>query len=262
VIESVSEAQGWLLALILTLPRILAVFIVLPFLSEPVLPGMIRNGIAVVLATFMVPVVASQLDTVPLDAIVIIAIIGKEMIIGLLIGFLVSLVFWAIGSMGYFIDFQRGAMSASLFAPMFGEQTSPLGAFFAQMMATLLFAGGGFLLLLDALFTSYVTWPVSSFYPNFNWAATDFFLKQFDWLMYNIILLAGPIVMTMFLAELGMALIGRYVPQINVFILAMPLKSAIALLMLALYTGFIVEYIQGDLHRFSEVIQSLDTLLR
>jgi type III secretion protein T len=56
------------------------------------------------------------------------------------------------------------------------------------------------------------------------------------------VLLAAPVIFSMFLAEAGMALISRFVPQLQVFFLAMPVKSGIALLVFAVYGVVLFDY--------------------
>jgi type III secretion protein T len=54
------------------------------------------------------------------------------------------------------------------------------------------------------------------------------------------ILLAGPAMIAMFLAEFGLALVSRFAPSLQVFFLAMPVKSGVGLLLLLLSIGIIL----------------------
>ncbi len=259
--ELLAQAQHWLLALVLSVPRVLALFAVLPFLTRQVLPPTLRNGVAIVLALVAVPGVHAALPGHALDFPAVLLLIGKELLLGGLAGYLVALLFWAVAAAGFFLDSQRGAMSATLFTPLVGSETSPLGAFLTQVLVTLLFVSGGFLALLDALYTSYLSWPVLSWWPRLDLQGALFFLQQLDGLMRVMLLIAGPAVILMLLAELGMALIGRFVPQINVFLLAMPVKSALALLFLALYMGAIVRWADGAFADVGGLVRRLGQFL-
>ena len=53
------------------------------------------------------------------------------------------------------------------------------------------------------------------------------------------IVLSGPLVAAMFLSEFALAIVSRFSPQVQVFVLAMPIKSAIAIFMLIFYFGVI-----------------------
>ncbi|KDB64396.1 bacterial export protein, family 1 domain protein, partial [Bordetella bronchiseptica B18-5 (C3)] len=57
-----------------------------------------------------------------------------------------------------------------------------------------------------------------------------------------VLLLASPAIVAMFLAELGLALISRFAPQLQVFFLALPVKSALVLLVLVLYMATLFQY--------------------
>ena len=70
-------------------------------------------------------------------------------------------------------------------------------------------------------------------------------LQQLDQLMHMAVLLAAPVLVAMFLAEFGLALVSRFAPQLQVFFMAMPIKSALAVLVLMLYAATLFEY-SGD----------------
>jgi type III secretion protein T len=86
------------------------------------------------------------------------------------------------------------------------------------------------------LFASYAAWPVVSFWPQVaDPKFALFFLRQVDLIMYYTVLLAAPVVMLTFLTDLGLGLINRFAPQLNVFFLAMPIKSGLAIFVLVIY---------------------------
>ena len=68
-----------------------------------------------------------------------------------------------------------------------------------------------------------------------------------------IVVLSAPLIITMFLAEFAMALVSRFAPQLNVFFLAMPIKSAIAVLMLIFYGPILF----GDLMTYDGGLESI-----
>jgi type III secretion protein T len=58
----------------------------------------------------------------------------------------------------------------------------------------------------------------------------------------------------MFLAEFGLALISRFAPQLNVFILSMPIKSAVAIAILMVYLPIVITY-------FSDYLRNMDNII-
>lgn len=258
----VEELKLWLLAYGLSLPRLVLVLTFLPFFADKAMPVLIRSGVAVVLACVIVPGTMVSVESQILGTYDYLLIMLKEVFIGVLIGFLCATLFWILSAVGYFIDTQRGSMNTDLFNPAAGGAATPLGAFLTQLGVTVFFSTGGILLLLEGLYQSYHAWPIVSYMPLFDWASLDYFLLQIDFLIYMMLLFSAPVVLIMFLSELGMALIGRFVPQINIFILAMPVKSAIGFLLLALYIGFMIDYMQHDLFRFTRIFVELDEVMR
>ena len=222
---------------------------VLSFMGSQVMGGMLaRNAVAVALVLVIYPVLERDIQSVELGTALLIGISIKELFIGMIIGYLVTVVFWAIQAVGYFIDNQRGAAMASSFDPLIGEQSSPLGLFMTQSLVALFFVAGIFLVFLEGIYASYKVWPVTSFFPSINAELIDFFLKQFVLITKLAVVVGGPVIITMFLAEFGLGLIGRFAPQLNIFFLSMPIKSAVSNFILVFFWGTLIFYF-GDILR-------------
>lgn len=242
-----SEGRQALIALVFSLPRMLAAFTLLPAFSQQSLPGMTRNSVAVSLALLTLPMVIVDAPMTLPDWPEGLAIAMKEIMIGLLIGFGAAIPFWVIESTGFFIDNQRGTTMASSVDPMTGEQTSPLGIFLTQTLVVIFFIGGGLLMFLGALYESYRLWPVFSFFPHLDSAVLPHLLGLLDRVMGLTVLLAAPVIIAMFMTEFAMGLISRFTPQMNVFSLAMPIKSAVGILILVLYITLLFTAIDQEL---------------
>ncbi|MBE4148497.1 SctT family type III secretion system export apparatus subunit VscT [Vibrio parahaemolyticus] len=245
----------------LTLPRLMACFIFLPILSKQMLGGaMIRNGVLCSLALFIFPVVNEQAFPVETDGLWLIVILGKEVLLGMLIGFVAAIPFWAIEATGFLVDNQRGAAMASMFNPTLGSQSTPTAVLLTQTLITLFFSGGGFVAFIYALFKSYTTWPILGFFPMVTDAWVSFFYDQFQQLMWLGVLMSAPLVLAMFLAEFGLALISRFAPQLNVFFLAMPIKSAIASVLLIVYLGLMMDHFEALFYGITRFGDQLNTI--
>lgn len=242
-----TEWQQALIALVFSLPRMLAAFILLPVFSRQLLPGMTRNGVAVSLALVALPMMMADAPTTLPTWVEGFSITVKEIFIGLLIGFGAAIPFWVIESTGFFIDNQRGTTMASSIDPMTGSQTSPLGVLLNQALAVLFFVGGGLLMFLGALYESYQLWPVFSFFPRLDGSAVPYLLGMVDRFMALTVLLAAPVIIAMFMTEFAMGLISRFTPQMNVFSLAMPVKSAVGILILILYVTLLFNFLNQEL---------------
>ena len=223
------------------LPRFLGVFTILPLLSREALPMTLRMGVIGSFAIFMVPTLVEDVSQ-QRESLAAIGIICKEVFVGVVIGFVLAIPLWAFETMGDLCDTQRGAAIAQTLNPLTGHDTSPLGELFSQAIITFLFVMGGFLLVLNVVYDSFRIWPVFGWWPVFDADAPKLALELLDRFMRLAVLLAAPVIFSMFLAEVGMAIISRFVPQLQVFFLAMPIKSGIAMLVFAVYAVVLFDY--------------------
>jgi type III secretion protein T len=152
------------------------------------------------------------------------------------------------------IDNQRGSTMASSLNPTTGDQSSPTGILMAQVYTVWMFATGGFLVLLDLLYRSYGVWPAWEMLPGLAPSLASGVLKLLDRVMLLTLLLAGPALVAMFLSEMGLALISRFAPSLQVFFLAMPMKSAVGLLLLLLSLPVILDAVSLNLAEGSGLI--------
>jgi len=258
----IEALQSWLLAWAFTAPRVLVAFALLPILTEPVVPRTLRNGVIMTMSLFILPLTHEQFLNIEINTLTMLGILVKEGFLGLLLGYTLSVPFWAVKAAGFLIDMQRGVMSALYFSPVTANMVSPLGGLFSLLLTTLLLVSGGFLILLQTLYFSYQTWPIDQFFPQFTLEVASFFLQQLDLLLYTSVLIAGPFLGMMFLVDFGLGMVGRFLPQLNVFLAAMPVKSGLTFFMLTLYIGFLAEYLKDGFFRMGNNLTILDALLR
>ena len=224
---------------------------------------MIRNGVVGTMAIFLFPVVSQQIPDSSPGVFVIFSLLLKEVFLGMMMGFLLIIPFWALEAAGFFMDNQRGASMASTMNPMSGSDSSPMGILFSQTFTAIYLISGLFILMLKSIFLSYQVWPIFSFYPQLNPNTVMFILGQFDLIITWAVWLAAPIVICMFITEFGIALISRSAPQLNVFILAMPIKSAVAVAVaiLTIYIGTIMALGKKGVLNFPGLLKQLNVLV-
>ncbi len=255
---SFTDIKAFFTALVYSQPRTLAMFAVLPIFNAQVMPGMLRLGagavVGLIVAPALVPaVMASHLDTVPM-----LVLLCKEAFIGFVLGFMVAIPFWGFEAVGFFLDNQRGASIAATLNPLTGNDSSPLGILFNEAFIVFFFISGGFLLMLGILYDSFGLWAVFEFSPTLRPETVPLLLDQLTRLVRMALLLGAPAIVAMFLAELGLALVSRFVPQLQVFFLAMPIKSALAILVLILYLGTLFDYAMDYVTDLRTVVPMLD----
>lgn len=255
-----AAAEQLFITLALVMPRMLGCFSVIPFLSRKMLTGIVmRNGFFVSMSLILVPMhyqIFQGADELSYGLAIV--IIAKELFIGVVMGLMISIPFWAVESVGFFIDNQRGATLASTLNPLSGDQTSPMGILLEQSVVILFFVTGTVFVFLKMMYMSYVHWPVLDLSLNLDLERASYFLNQLDFLMMVTVVLAGPIVLGMFISEFSFALVNRFTPSLNVFILSMPVKSAVSLVLMVLYIKLFYHYLGENSKSMEEIFLELN----
>jgi len=256
-----SDLQRLVTTILIASPRLLIVLWMLPFLTESVMQGTLRNVFGVSLVVFTYPGIYWQLPAGGLEILPMLAIFMKEVFIGGLIGFVAAGAFWIASSIGFLIDLQRGAFVATLFTPVFRGQVSPLGSLLLQTLTVLFFISGGFLVLLNGIYSSYTFWPILDFFPNINSKLLIYIVEQFQLIAYLSIFLAMPVLIVMFLIDFIMGLINRFVPQLQVFFLSLPIKGMLAIFILIIYMGVFGNYFEEYFKQMNLIVDQLSEIL-
>lgn len=216
-------------------------FMICPALTESMIPGVARRAAILGFSFIAIPFIhAGMPPGEPIWWMFALAA-AKEAFIGLIIGFFAAVPFWIAENVGNLIDNQRGATMGEVFSPLSGAQVSTTGIFFSQIVSTMFFVCGAVLIFLGALYMSYSIWPVFQPLPP---PASDAALKTLgavDSMLRTTVVISAPVIIVMFLATIGLGLVNRTAPQLNVFFLSMPIKSALGVAMLVIYLPFILD---------------------
>jgi type III secretion protein T len=234
------ELKSSLVMLGVVQARLMPIFVLLPFMNRNMVPRVVSFSVAAGLGLLLLPVLPNSSE-VQMDMVFVMLLV-KEAFIGLLLGFACALPFWAMEAVGFVIDNQRGASMAASVNPLTGNDTSPMGILLNYAFIAFFFVAGGFQLMLGMIYDSYKLWPPMSFLPQLDIASANLLLMQLNRMVLTTLLLASPILLIMFMAEIGLALISRFAPQLQVFFMAMPIKSALGLFVLVLYTNTLFDY--------------------
>ena len=235
------EFNRWILAAVLAMARIGGAFAICPVLADSMIPGVARRVAVFGFACLVIPFVKNDMPPGEPNLWMFSIIAFKEAIIGFLLGFFASIPFWVAENIGNFIDNQRGATMGEVYSPLSGAQVSTTGIFFTQIVSTVFFVSGAVLLVLAALYKSYTIWPVFVDGISFTQGAPLQMLGTVDDMLKATVVISAPVIIVMFLATLGLGLVNRTAPQLNVFFLSMPVKSALGVAMLIVYLPFIMD---------------------
>lgn len=225
--------------------RILAFFVTMPLFSYRTIPAPFKIG----LSFFLAMTIFFTVDTsnIYMDHTFIFLLV-KEALVGLLIGFMAYIILSAVQVAGGFIDFQMGFAMANVMDPQTGAQGPIIGQFFYTFALLFLLAVDGHHLIIDGIVQSYQFVPLSSFIPFQNESIAEFVIKSFSMMFLIAFQISIPIVGCLFLVDVALGIIARTVPQLNVFVVGLPLKilvSFVALfIFLSLYFGLVKSLFQ------------------
>lgn len=212
--------------------RISAFFVVVPVFSSQSVPATFKIGISFFVALVVFSSGGTGI-TVPQD-LTYILLIAREVLIGLLLGFIGYLMFMAIQTAGSFIDIQIGFGIANVIDPMTGA-SAPIIGNFKYMIALLMFLSmNGHHYLLDAIVYSYKWVPIDNdlFIKMIDGSLSEFFVRTFAQSFILAFQMSAPLVTALFLTDVGLAFLARTAPQYNVFVIGVPLKIIVGLALL------------------------------
>ncbi|AIQ13336.1 flagellar biosynthetic protein FliR [Paenibacillus durus] len=212
--------------------RITAFFVIVPVFSSRNVPRSFKIGISFFLSLVVFSAKGSGV-TVPEDLGIILLVI-RESLIGLLLGFIGYLMFMTIQTAGSFIDIQIGFGIANVIDPLTGA-SSPILGNFKYMIALLLFLGmNGHHYLLDAIVNSYNWVPLDNelLLKMMDGSLAEFLLRSFAQSFMLAFQMSAPLVTALFLTDVGLAFLARTAPSYNVFVIGVPLKIIVGLVLL------------------------------
>lgn len=230
---SQQDPLGFLLLIMLFLGRILPIIGQAPFFGAKVLPGSVKIALGLSLFAIMLPELLAVTTTPLRFNMDIIILFLKELFIGIILGYLISLPFIIAQNTGVLIDHQRGASSLMVNDPTTQSQTSPLGTLFNFVLIYLFFMIDGPFNVIDAIARSYEMLPPDKLLSEeFFKADSKFYIESIKVMGHVMILstqLAAPALIMILMTDFFLGIANRLAPQVQITFLGMPLKSLLAI---------------------------------
>ena len=250
----------------LVMARVVPLVQLVPYLGGKATPQMVKLGLALALAVLVYPAVwlSGAAAALPASPLVLAALVFKEVCIGLVLGFVAALVFEAVRMAGQMIDAARGQTMANVMVPQLPERVSVSANFGYQAAIVVFLMLGGHRIFLGGLIRSFVWIPPQSFPAlqegSLQLVALTVLRLTADAITLGL-LLAFPVIASILLLDLFLALVNRAAPQINVFFLGMPLKAllgvAVLLLALDMVVARMMDEAFGQLGVVLELVEAL-----
>ena len=248
------EYQKFLFVLL----RVGALIMFFPILGSPQVPGRIKIGLILFISIAVFPVVRATPMHDPKSLFELVVNLFSEITIGLAVAYSARLMFTAVQIAGTVVDFQMGFGVVNVIDPQTETQVS-ITAQFQNILAILFFlALDAHHIIIWAIVESFFL--INPFQINFSTFTPEIILLLFKATFVTAVKIAAPIMAILFFISVGLGLVARTVPQMNVFIVGFPLQIGVGLLMVGLSISFFSIVVQGQIEqlpeRFLGVMQS------
>jgi len=237
--------------------RISGLFLIIPVFGVRNVPAVFRIGLALFLAYIVIGFQILPLN-VRMDTYLHIAYYAfTELLIGFVLGFIAIIAFSAISMAGQLIDTHLGFGLVHIFDPQSGMEVSLMGKFKNILAIIIFFTIDGHHSLIRILINSFDIIPAGNLRiePIITPEIIELFVNYFI-LALNI---AIPIIAASIIVEMVFGIIVRTVPQMNIFVLGIPIKIVIGLIALYLLIPVYVSVMEG---MFGDMLETMQNFIR
>ncbi|MCS7257190.1 MAG: flagellar biosynthetic protein FliR [Thermomicrobium sp.] len=223
---------------VLVVTRVGLVLTLLPGFGSQAVPLPARVALAIVVALVLTPFVRTEATALNQPTVFAVAL-AREIVTGLALGLAVAAVFAAIEMAASLIGYQLGFGLAATFNPAFGTHGTALNTLYLALAALVLFGTNGHHLLIAALARSFALLPPGTTLPDTD---TPLALIGLTGTMFADALRIGlPVAGSLLVADIGLGLLNRMVPQMSVFFVGLPAKILLGFFVLLLSVPFLVQ---------------------
>src|ERR1700677_324180 len=220
-------SAAFAIALVLAFVRSVAWVTICPPFSNSSIPMMLKIGFAAAVAFFAAGTL--QHDPLPVSDAQVLTEIVIQAVVGVVLGFVVSLFVTTMVAAGSLIDLFSGLNLPQAIDPLSQQQAAIFVQFYNLVVPTLLFTSGaavviveGFVKSFQAVGTSLPRTTPGSLAQTVTGDVVTFFAAAVE--------IAAPVIVVLFCTQILLALLAKAAPQINVFVFGMPLQIAVALI--------------------------------
>lgn len=237
-------------AFMLTFVRIGTAVMVMPGIGNAFVPQNIRLYFALAFSFVIFPLIQAKIPYPLPTTFNLLMMILIEFIAGLFLGTVMRILLAAIDTAGMIISTQSSLANAQLFNPAFASQGTVIGSFLTLAATLLLFVTDLHHLMLTGIIESYNLFPVNTL-PSVGDMA-DVLVKEVAMSFAIGIQMGAPFLVLVTILYVGMAVMSKLMPQVQVFMLAVPVQVVLALITMAMVMSTMMLF---WLSRFDEGFQ-------
>ena len=234
--------QGQIAAFLLVLSRTSGVFLISPFFGAMNVSYRIRATTAVAMAVLIFPlIVKAQVVSAPANIFMFAGTVVQEMFVGWLIGFVAFVAMSAINMSGKIMDMQVGFSVATVMDPTSGQQQPLIGSFLYYLAIIYFLVSNGHHMIIAALFESFQRIPLDS--VVWNPSIAEFMINLTNGVFLVGMKIAMPVTFAILITNVGMGILARTMPQMNIFVVGIPMHLLIGTFMLSMLLPFYILFL-------------------
>ena len=251
--------EGQILAFGLVFLRCIAFLTAWPVLGSQNIPPQAKVLLALILSVLLFPTLHfSQADHIRLGE-QILFFAGREILVGLFLGFLLKMIFFTVSIAGDLIGISAGLASAQIFNPTTGNNSHVLEQLYVIIATLVLLSFNGHHLFLQGFAKSFEMVPVTGM--GLKTQAFESVLILVGQIFEMGLRMAAPIMVAVLLTNLVLGVLGRAVPQVNVFVLSLQVTLIISFGLLILGIPLISEEVGGILNLMGDRMMQVMRIL-
>ncbi len=240
---------------LLVLVRVSTVLFMMPVFSSSQVPRQVRFGLAILIGFLIwhvIPPIAPLGGLGPLTAAII-----SQFVIGLVFGFISYLAFTGLQFAGEILDIQVGFSIVNVINPLTSQTVSVLGELELALASIIFLISDGHHFVFEGLAGSFnlVPLPYATLQPGLEHDVVAFFAQS----LFLVFQIAAPVAISLFVVNVGLALMARVAPQLNVFAVGFPLQILVGLGMIVISMPLLFTVLPQV---FAQTPHELDAVLR
>ncbi|HHY51224.1 MAG TPA: flagellar type III secretion system protein FliR [Alphaproteobacteria bacterium] len=218
---------------LLIFARVGTMLMLIPALGEQIIPARLRLGFALAFSLVLYPLLSPDLPGLPAEMLQVLVLLGHELLVGLIIGGLARIVVMGTQVAGSVIAFQAGLSVAQTADPTNGGiQGAIIGSFLSFLGITLIFATDLHHVALAAIHDSYMIFSPTT--PLMFGDVAQMAIETVSGAFVIGVQMAAPFIVFGLVFYLGVGILARLMPQLQVFFVAMPATISVGLILIAL----------------------------
>jgi len=234
--------QGQVAAFLLVLTRSSGIFFISPFLGSMNISLKIRACAAILVAVIIFPVVVKMYTINAPDTTIMFAFtVVKELFIGWLIGLVGYITLAAVSMAGKIMDMQVGFAVVQMMDPTTQQQSGMIGTFLNNLTLIYFVVTNGHYVILSALAESFRIIPINSMV--WNDSLPQLMIDLTAGIFINGMKIAMPVTFAILLTNVGLGILARTMPQMNIFVVGIPMQLMIGTTMISMVLPFYILFL-------------------